>query len=199
MRFLPLAAILAAVPLAAQISGDERRSLIAYLESTLREVEAEAAELAAEQLAFRPAPGRWTIAECVEHIALAESVFRRIVDGLLQLPPRPAAKPEAQRREEDEAIPRLARDRGKKGQAPEAGVPAGRPVAESLAILRRDRAATIDFVRTTAADLRAHRRDSPVLRDTDAYQWLLLAGGHAQRHLDQIRELKADAAFPRGR
>jgi hypothetical protein len=33
----------------------------------------------------------------------------------------------------------------------------------------------------------------------DAYQWLLFLSGHTMRHTAQIREVKAGAAFPKGK
>jgi hypothetical protein len=32
---------------------------------------------------------------------------------------------------------------------------------------------------------------------SDAYQWALLISTHEQRHILQIREIKADARFPK--
>jgi hypothetical protein len=51
----------------------------------------------------------------------------------------------------------------------------------------------LQFVRTTDADLRSKMVDR---QRCDAYQWLLLISTHQQRHILQIREIKADAKFP---
>ena len=58
----------------------------------------------------------------------------------------------------------------------------------------RLRSRMLQYVRTTDDDLRRH----VVERERcDAYQWLLLISTHAQRHILQIREIKADPKFPK--
>jgi hypothetical protein len=52
----------------------------------------------------------------------------------------------------------------------------------------------LQYVRTTNDDLRAHVVER---EQSDAYQWLLLISTHAQRHILQIREIKADPKFPK--
>jgi hypothetical protein len=48
----------------------------------------------------------------------------------------------------------------------------------------------------TNDDLRSRAGDSP-LGALDAYQWLLFTGAHNERHLGQMREVKADPKFPK--
>jgi hypothetical protein len=67
-------------------------------------------------------------------------------------------------------------------------------LGEGLEKFRRLRARMLEYVKTTREDLRSHY----VTREgCDAYQWLLLISAHAQRHVLQIREIKADPRFPR--
>ena len=51
----------------------------------------------------------------------------------------------------------------------------------------------LQYVRTTEDDLRGH---IVARQRSDAYQWALLISTHEQRHILQIREIKADPAFP---
>jgi hypothetical protein len=52
----------------------------------------------------------------------------------------------------------------------------------------------LEYARTTDDDLRGHVVER---EQSDAYQWLLLISTHAQRHILQIREIKADPKFPK--
>jgi hypothetical protein len=52
----------------------------------------------------------------------------------------------------------------------------------------------LDYARTTDDDLRGHAMPE---WGTDAYQCLLGISTHDQRHILQIREIKADSAFPK--
>jgi hypothetical protein len=51
----------------------------------------------------------------------------------------------------------------------------------------------LEYVRTTEDDLRDHYVER---QRCDAYQWALLISTHEQRHVLQIREIKADPKFP---
>ena len=46
-------------------------------------------------------------------------------------------------------------------------------------------------------DLREHATDSPLGKQLDAYEWILFAGAHSERHTKQIEEVKADPNFPK--
>ena len=65
-----------------------------------------------------------------------------------------------------------------------------------VAAFRERRGKTIDYASKTKDDLRARVGDSPI-GPLDAYQWLLFIAGHSERHLAQLREVKADPKFPK--
>ena len=70
-----LVALLAApvAPAAASTAPlDGREKLIAHLEKTWKTLEEETKDLTPEQWNFKPAPDRWSVAECAEHIAVTE-------------------------------------------------------------------------------------------------------------------------------
>ena len=58
----------------------------------------------------------------------------------------------------------------------------------------RDR--TIAFVEKTQDDPRSRSIEHPLLKQLDAYQWILLLSAHSERHTAQIEELKAAPVFP---
>ena len=51
----------------------------------------------------------------------------------------------------------------------------------------------LNYVKTTKDDLRNRTVER---QGCDAYQWALLISTHEQRHILQIREIKADPKFP---
>ncbi|MBI3483784.1 MAG: DinB family protein [Acidobacteria bacterium] len=89
-------------------------------------------------------------------------------------------------------------DRSQKFQAPEPLRPSGKwaSPAETWKHFEASRKATIEYAKKQA-DLRAHYMDSPAIKDMDGYEWLLFLSAHSERHTAQIREVKADAKFPK--
>ncbi len=198
-KLLLLLAVAAAVPLCAEtLTQDERDFAVSNIQASRKMFLDSIANVSEAQWKFKPAPDRWSIAECAEHIALSE-------DGLLELVTQKILKSEAVAREnpasraQDEAILKLVRDRGKKANAPERLQPTGRwPGREALiAHFSESRDRTIAFVRNTQDDLRSHSMPHPVSKSLDAYQWLLLVSAHVERHTAQLNEVKAHPDFPK--
>ena len=182
---------------AQEISSQERAKLVQYLTKTRDQVLEEAAKLSDAQWSFKAAPDRWSVGEVVEHLALAESfIFGAQQKTLAGAPATADQRAAAQGR--DEMILKRIPDRTQKAQAPEPLQPNQRlgSRADVLAAFKERRAKTIDYANKTSDDLRARVSDSP-LGPLDAYQWLLFIGAHSERHLAQIREVKAHAQFPK--
>lgn len=197
----PLLAIVAtAPPLKAQtLTQDDRDRLVAHLEKTRKALADATAGLSAAQWNFKPAPDRWSVAECVEHLALSEDlIFQRVTERMLKSPAEPERK-EATKGKED-LILKVIPDRSQKFQAPEPLVPRGKWATpeEALRHFRESRAHSIEYVKTTQDDLRGHFFDHPVVKTLDGYQWLLLMSAHTQRHTAQLLEVKANPDFPTG-
>ena len=87
-------------------------------------------------------------------------------------------------------------DRTQRDKTGDARVPTGKfkTAAEALAEFRKLRAAMRDFSKSTQADLRGHRL---LGGNMQVYQWVLMISTHAQRHILQIREIKAHEKFPK--
>ena len=190
----------AAAPAAAQtLSADDRAKVVKYLTDTRDQVLKEASSLSEAQWSFKAAPDRWSVGEVVEHLALAEPFIFDLQQKAMAGPP---ASPEllkaAQGR--DEFIVKVIPDRTQKAQAPEPLQPkatARRARAEILSAFRASRGKTLEYAGKTTADLRGRVAESPV-GPLDGYQWLLFIAAHSERHLAQIREVKAHAQFPKG-
>jgi uncharacterized damage-inducible protein DinB len=154
------------------------------------------AGLSPAQWKFKPAPDRWSIAECAEHVALSEDFMFERVQRMLKMPATPGKKSEIS----DDELMKGSVDRSQKAKAAGATQPTGRwgtptKLAEYFKA-RRER--TLDYVRTTQDALRSHFSGSGTPADAfDAYQWLLQIAGHTERHVLQINEVKADPGYPK--
>jgi hypothetical protein len=189
----------AALPARAEgLSAADRAKAAQYLTQTRDQVLAEAERLTDAQWNFKPAPDRWSVGEVVEHLALTEPLLFEAHTKALATPPA-SAELRAKTEGKDDTIRKMVPDRSQKFTAPEPlrpGQLGGR--AEVLAAFKERRAKTIDYIKTATGDFRAHVVPSPTpFGELDAYQWLLFIGAHTERHLAQIREVKADAGFPR--
>ncbi len=152
--------------------------------------------LSKEQLHYRPAPERWTVAECVEHIAIVEGRVLGRMQKTLEEGPDPSKRSALEGREDTMfavAVARMVRL-----QAPEVLAPTGRWPDEQLwREFEATREQTREFAASTQADLRRHFFPHPVLGELDLYQWLLLISAHCERHRAQSEEVMASPGFPR--
>jgi DinB superfamily len=178
-----------------ELTPAEKDKALAYLESTKKDVLEATKNLSPAQWNFKAAPDRWSIAECMEHIAAAEDYIRGMVEsGVMKAPAVPGRDIAAI----DAGIIANVPERKNKVQAPEAIKPTNRfgsPQA-SLDHFVESRATTENFLKTTTG-LRDHAADSPTGQKWDAYEFILLIAAHSERHTNQIKEVKADPNYPK--
>jgi hypothetical protein len=178
------------------MTPDERAYLLEQLESSKKEMLASIEGLTEAQWKFKPAPAVWSVAECAEHIILAEDYIFGFAEQTLKTPA--VERPATSTAEVDRKIVEGVKDRSKKATAPEAITPSGKFATPADAAreftARRDK--TIEYVKTTNDDLRVHAADGPV-GHMDSYQILLLLSAHSSRHTEQILEVKGNEAFPK--
>jgi len=190
-------AVLAAPTLpAAELSKAELSSAITYLQETSAAFVAATKGLSEDQLKFKPAADRWSIADVAEHIAATEDrLMGMIKDKVMQAPAR--TEP-ADVKEIDAFVLKMIPDRTNKVQAPEELKPLNRfgSTAATMTHFAKSRALTMAFLKETKG-LRDHAVDSPLGKKLDAYQWILFVGAHCERHTKQIAEVKADPKFPK--
>ena len=185
-------------PLFGQLTKVERDYAIEYLKKTEEKLLQTIKGLSAQQLNFKPDDSTWSVAQCIEHIALSET----FVFGFAETALKTAAN--TQMRDEvkfsDEEILGFIGDRSSKVQT-------GKPLQPqnsfgsmkgSLEEFKSQRKAHIKYVKTTEDDLRNHYFDFPFGK-ADAYQVILFMAGHGERHRAQIKELMAHADFPKGK
>jgi uncharacterized damage-inducible protein DinB len=180
---------------AQEVTQAEKDRAIQYLEKTKQGVIDATKGLSDAQWNFKAGPDRWSIAQCMEHIAAAEDYIRGIVVEKVMVAP---AVPDRDTKKTDDAVVALVPDRSKKAQAPEPLVPTNRygsPDA-SLKHFLESREKTEDFLKATPG-LRDHAVDSPLGAKMDGYEFVLFIAAHSERHTKQILEVKADPNYPK--
>jgi hypothetical protein len=174
----------------------ERQRVLAELASSEARLLGLVDGLTAEQWGFRERPGRWSIAENVEHLVLFEEFIRGAVVRALEAPAEPEKTAEVGLREH--LVLGLAEARSVRFNAREIVRPTGRWLdsAEMIEELKKTRARTLAFAAETQAALREHFFAHVAFGDLDCYQWLVLLGQHTLRHALQIEQVMADPAYP---
>jgi DinB superfamily len=149
------------------------------------------------QLNFKADSTRWSVAQCVEHIALAENALTMAYQQGLQSAADPSKRDSI--KYSDQQIIHFLTDRSRKFQAPEMLRPVGTfgsfQAALDSFVARRNR--NIEFIKTTQADLRDHFVTFPGLGIVDDYQVVLFMIAHSKRHTLQLEEVKASPGFPK--
>jgi uncharacterized damage-inducible protein DinB len=178
-----------AVPDRASLLSDLRSSADAFLGAF--------AALSSEQLAFHPGPGRWSVAETVEHVALAEVGSGKLLRGRLVREPAPEELLAGTVGADERLVTRMG-DRTRSIAAPDFVSPSGTwPDAGAAgAAFRESRNATIDFLTATELDLARYAAPHPVLGPLTGLQWAHFLVRHCLRHREQIVEIPRAPGYP---
>ena len=179
----------------AEMTSEDREHLLVHFQMTGQMLESEVRGLSPSQLEYRSSEDRWTIRECVSHLAVAEPDYWRDLMSSVKASPDMSAKKSANT---DADILWYGIDRvvhTKTGGGHEK-VETYKNIDEALSRFRALRTTMIDYIKVTHDDLRAHSfgTNHPI----DCWQWMLEISTHAERqHFLQIREIKADPNFPK--
>jgi len=180
------------------LSREDREFLLAYLERTRAAYATAIAGLTPSQWQYKPDTDRWSIAECAEHLVIAErDMLKAITQQIAKVPiPEGVAR---NGRAEDEKVIAAMTDRSKKVTAAESERPKG--IYATPADASRDftaaRAATVAYANSTQDDLRGHGVRDGKGGFSDAYELLLTMSGHTARHVAQMEEVKAAKGYPK--
>ncbi len=178
------------------LTGAERSFLVEQLELSKKNMLESIAGLSPAQWTYKPAPGRWSVQECAEHIVLAEGFLTEATAKILTSPA--VARPEKSNAEVDHKVVEMVGDRSHKMTAPEPIVPSGSKFAtpaDAAAAFIAARDKSIEYAKTTNDPLRVHVAPGPA-GPMDDYQFLLLMAAHTGRHTLQIKEVEASAGYP---
>jgi len=179
------------------LSKKERQYAIKLLKDTEKDVLSKVKGLSEAQLKFKPAPDRWSVEECLKHIAITEQSLWQMTSGTLKEPANPEKRSEI--KSTDEQVIAMMENRTKKVQTMDQFKPENTPfksTEDALASFKEERGKLIDYVKTTQDDLRDHVATMP-FGMLDCYQLVLFIGAHSNRHAQQMAEVMADPGFPK--
>jgi hypothetical protein len=169
------------------IETAERRQTLELLErgrTALLDAVDGLSELEASRM---PAPGKWSILGCVEHLAIsADYLFAQIASA--RTSDAPVLNPDREAR-------MLSRgtDRTRRMESPPEAHPAGAfpTLAAAIGHFLASRQRTLDLVRSDPSDLRSRMSWHPILKQANCHEMLISISVHTLRHVKQIEEVKA--------
>ncbi|HEV2387631.1 MAG TPA: DinB family protein [Candidatus Acidoferrales bacterium] len=178
------------------ITPAERERLTGYLARSGERLLALTRGLTAAELDYKPAPDRWSIAECLEHLTVVENRVLGRIEAALGETPDPTKRSAWEGR--DEELIRTIENRTPRVKAPELVEPKRQWGHEELfRQLEAARRRTLEFASAAHGALRSYLLPHPLFGELDCYQWLLAAAAHFERHRAQCEEILAEADFPR--
>lgn len=179
------------------LTKEERKLAADFLTDTKNDIRDAIQGLSQAQLTFKSAPGKWSVEDCLKHIAMSEQILWGMVDAGLKTPVTPEKRSEVKLK--DEQVIKNVEDRSTKVKTFALLEPGNTPFAsaeEAMVSFSKNRDKLIEYVNTTNDDLR-NRINQLTVGVYDSYQMILFIGAHSNRHMQQINEIKADPAFPK--
>ncbi len=176
---------------AQSLTTPERQRLVAHMEMTAGWLLDEVSGLSPAQRGFRPSPDAWSIMQVIDHLVVVGPIYWQDLQAAVKGPT--AARPGLMT---DADVLWYGIDRSRREQAIPSEVPRGQipDIGAALDAYRAHHARLLQYIKTTTDDLRGR---TVARQQCDAYQWALLISTHEQRHILQIREIKAHPKFPR--
>jgi hypothetical protein len=179
------------------IDSKERKFAVNILKETKSDAIKSVKGLTNAQLNFKSGPDKWSVKECMYHIAISEQNIWQWLETAMKAPANPEKRSEIKLT--DEQVVQAVEDRSMKVKTQEAFEPRNTPyktLDDALASFKEVRANHIKYIKNTTEDLRNHVVQTP-LGWIDCYQLCLFMSAHSNRHMQQINEVKADPKFPK--
>ena len=169
------------------MTPQEKIEIVPLLEESREEFLGALDGLSEAEACAKPDPERWSVLECVEHVATVEERFLK----RLETAPRLNA-PRVDKSKEVDLAARVP-DRTVRAQAPEGARPVGRfaTLAQALEQFKVNRTQTIRFAKERAAELYWLSLEHPRFGPVNGSEFLVIVAGHARRHAAQIKEARA--------
>jgi PHP family Zn ribbon phosphoesterase len=179
------------------LSKQDRKSAITLMKDTKGDVLKAVKGLSETQLNFKAAPDKWSVKECMYHIAISEKNLWDLMEATMKAPANPEKR--SKMKMTDEQVIKMMEDRSFKVKTVAAFEPVNTPyksLEEAIDAFKSRRADHIKYMKSTTEDMRNHVVQMP-FGWLDCYQLCLMMASHSNRHTQQINEVKADPAFPK--
>ena len=177
-------------------SKQERKTAVNLMKDTKTEVLKSVKGLSEAQLNFKQAADKWSVKECMYHIAISEKNLWDMMEGAMKAPANPEKRSEMKMT--DEQLIKMMEDRSFKVKTVAPFEPVNTPyksLDEAVEAFKGMRAEHIKYMKSTTEDMRNHVVQMP-FGWLDCYQLCLMMASHSNRHMQQINEVKADPNFP---
>ena len=187
---------LAGTPTSDVLSKKERKFAAEHMKITKAELQDAIKGLSAAQLTFKASPDKWSVQECVYHIAISEKNLWAMLESSMKGPATPEKKKDLKMT--DEQVITIIEDRTNKRKTAAPLEPentAYKSFDEAMNDFKTARTAHIKYIKATSEDMRNHfvQMSFGLL---DCYQLCLMISAHTNRHTRQLKEVKADAGYP---
>ncbi len=179
------------------LTKEERKAALKNLKWSTKEMKKSLKGSSGAQLNFHENGDRWSIQDCLYHIAFSEGALRSALDGALSAPANPAAK--AELKATDDQIKAMITSRANRVKTAPPFEPLNtgfKSYDEALNAFKSKREALMNLVKTTNIDMRNHIVELPFAK-MDAYQFVLFISGHTNRHTQQMDEVKMASSYPK--
>lgn len=188
---------LAGTPTDDALSKKERKFAGDFMKSTRMAVNDAIKGLSPAQLDYKPAADRWSVKECVYHIAISEKNLWAMLETSMKTPATPEKKKDL--KVTDDQVVKMIEDRTNKVKTFPPFEPQNtsyKSLEEAMNDFKTTRAIHVKYIKATSEDLRNHFVKMP-FGLLDCYQLCLMIAAHTNRHTQQLNEVKADAGFPK--
>ena len=170
------------------MTDDDRGVVIQLMSEGTSALRASMAGIDDGTAARRPADGRWSVLECLEHVAVTE---RALLAGvrIARLAELPQNNPEREAKILNRAV-----DRRRFIAAPEVVIPGGlcRSASEAWNQFESARGETLQLVEKFEGDPRRWLTTHPLVRSpVNCYEMFMMIALHPKRHAMQIVEIRA--------
>ena len=131
------------------ISKKERSYATKLLKETEKSLKDQIKGLTEAQLKFKPAPDRWSIEDCVKHLAASEAMFWEMMDGTIKAAANPEKRGEIS--VTDEQLVQKIEDRSKKVKTTEKLMPENlsyKDTDEAFESFKKQRDKLMEFVKS---------------------------------------------------
>ena len=187
---------LAGTPTSDVLSKRERKFAGDHMKNTKTDLQEAVKGLNAAQLTYKISADKWSVQECVYHIAISEKNLWAMLESSMKGPATPEKKKALTIT--DEQVITMIEDRTNKRKTSATLEPentAYKSFDEAMNDFKTARTAHIKYIKATSEDLRNHfvQMSFGLL---DCYQLCLMISAHTNRHTQQLKDVKADAGYP---
>jgi len=177
----------------------DRKLLLDNLNRTIQEIKDETKNLTQEQWTFKESPDRWSINQVVEHIGIWELLFMNEISKALRMEPNPSFP--------HVAPDSLFTDQNPRSQTMNNAMDFTKPFSYAVPLGNNDGKNNVIWVTTMRNEsieyLKKETKNIRIQYDycsgVNVHQYYLMMFRHSDKHLRQIRKVKAHANYPKSK